>query len=472
MPRRSGQPAKLRGRKTQKRRTAQPARGGRARAAAPNNKAARLSAQLYEVLEQQAATAEVLRLIAASPSDLEPVFAAILAHAVRLCGADNGIINRWDGEVLHLVATHNMPEAYADERERMPYRLNQSSASGRMLAANAIVHIADLTVDRAYRERNAPTVAAVELAGIRTALAVPMLNGKELVGSFTVGRCEVHPFSDNEIELVRFFAAQAVVAVENARLLSALRQRTAELGGLVADLQRERDNRLTRLEVMAASIAHEVKQPLTAIAVSGGAALRFLGRPTPDLEEVRAAVTRMIGDARRASQVFDNIRALFGRTERRHEPLDVKKLALGALRALGGELKDRNVTTQAELASDLPPVLGHGGQLQEVFINLIHNAVEAMEAIAEPDRVLKVRAERRGGDAIVVSVEDSGAGIDEETLPNIFDPFFTTKPHGMGLGLAICRMIIERHDGELSAAPAQPRGAVFRVVLPTQAAAP
>jgi signal transduction histidine kinase len=356
-------------------------------------------------------------------------------------------------------------------RRLQPYGLNQSSASQRMLASNTIVHIADLAADRAYMEGNAPTVAAVDIAGIRTALAVPMLKDDELVGSFTVGRREVRPFSNNEIELVRHFAAQAGIAIENARLLSALRQRTAELGRLVDELERERDNRLTRLEAMTASIAHEVKQPLTAIAVGGSAALRFLGQATPDIAEVRTVVTRMIGDARRASQVFDNIRALFGRTERAREPLDVKKLALGALRALGGEIKDRNVTTQAELASDLPPVLGHGGQLQEVFINLIFNAVEAMDAIAEPDRVLKVKAERHGGDAIVVSVEDSGAGIDEKNLPNIFDPFFTTKPHGMGLGLAICRMIVERHDGELSAAAAHPRGAVFRVVLPTRAGA-
>jgi signal transduction histidine kinase len=426
--------------------------------------ATRLTRALDEVHEQQQATAEVLRLISGSSGDLEPVFATILANAVRVCDANTGAINRWDKDGLHLVATHNMPAAFTELRRKGPYRPGQTSASGRLLATNAPVHIVDLKADRAYLDRNPATVAAVEIAGIRTTLAVPMAKDNEMVGSITVGRKEVRPFTDRQIEVVRNFAAQAVIAIENARLLNELRQRTYELGRSIAELQRERNNKLMNLEAMAASIGHEVRQPLAGIATNGSAALRFLVHTPPDLEEVRLALDRMVKDSHRASQVFDNIRALFGRSDQKHEPIDVNELARDVLHALHEELL--TVTTQAALTSELPPVLGHRGQLQEVLVNLVRNAIEAMDSVKDGPRVLQVSAERHGDNAIMVAVEDSGPGIDPQQQESIFDAFITTKAHGMGLGLALCRMIIERHEGHLSAASAHPRGAVFRVVLP------
>jgi signal transduction histidine kinase len=427
---------------------------------------ARLRRELNEASELQTATSDVLRVIASSTGDLERVFATILANAVRVCDAYSGAINRWDGEILQLVATHNMPPAFAELRKLAPYRPDENSASGRLLMSKSIVHIPDLAADRAYAARSPTTVAAVELGGVRTTLAVPMLKDDELVGSFTVGRREVRPFTDKQIEIVQNFAAKAVIAVENARLLNELRQRTDELGRSVADLQRERDNKLMNLEAMAASIGHEVRQPLAGISSNGGAALRFLGHTPPNIEEARLALQRMVKDSHRASQVFDNIRILFGKADQGHEPIDVNELALGVLQALREELKDHRVTTQAELTSQLPFVMGHRGQLQEVLINLVHNAIEAMDAVHGDDRILRVRAERHGGNAIVVAVEDSGPGIDPQQLKTIFDAFITTKPNGLGLGLAICRLIIERHKGHLSVAPAEPRGSAFRIVLP------
>jgi signal transduction histidine kinase len=209
-----------------------------------------------------------------------------------------------------------------------------------------------------------------------------------------------------------------------------------------------------------------VRQPLAGISSNGGAALRFLGHTPPNLEEARLALQRMVKDSHRASQVFDNIRTLFGKADQGHEPIDVNELALGVLQALREELKDHRITTQAELTSQLPFVMGHRGQLQEVFINLVHNAIEAMDAVAGDDRILRVRAERHGGNAIIVAVEDSGPGIDPQQLKTIFDAFITTKPNGLGLGLAICRLIVERHKGQLTVAPAAPRGTAFRIVLP------
>src|SRR5215831_9228497 len=183
-----------------------------------------LTRDLNAVTEQQRATTEVLKLISSSFGDPQPVFASILASAVRLCDADNGIIRRWDGDALHLVATHNIPQAFIELREQSPYRPLQYSPSGRMLATGRLVHIADLAADQAYIERNPPAVAAVEIGGIRTMLAVPLLKDSELIGSFVVGRKEVRPFADKQIEIVQNFAAQAVVVIQNAQLLHELRE--------------------------------------------------------------------------------------------------------------------------------------------------------------------------------------------------------------------------------------------------------
>ena len=246
-----------------------------------------------------------------------------------------------------------------------------------------------------------------------------------------------------------------------------LRRTELALREAILTLERERDNKLMNIEAIAGSIAHEVRQPLTAISTNGSAALRFLRHAPPNLEEVRSAVNRMVSESERASKVFDNIRDLFGKANRGLEPIDVNELAQGVLQSLRDELKDHGVTTHMELTSKLPPVMGHRGQLQEVLFNLVHNAIEAMDPIKDDRRILQVRTEPYGGNSIVVAVEDSGAGIDPNQASNIFDAFVTTKSGGMGLGLAICKMIVDRHDGQLSATRAHPRGSVFRVVLPT-----
>ena len=181
--------------------------------------------ELTESLEQQTATSEVLQVISSSPGDLEPVFETMLENAVRICDATFGNIHRWDGEALHILASLNTPAAFAEFRKRSALRPSPEAPFGRMVATKTVVHVTDLSADPAYIEQRAPTVvAAVELGSVRTILYVPMLKENELIGAFTLSRSEVRPFTDKQIAVVTNFAAQAVIAIENARLLGELRE--------------------------------------------------------------------------------------------------------------------------------------------------------------------------------------------------------------------------------------------------------
>ena len=274
----------------------------------------------------------------------------------------------------------------------------------------------------------------------------------------------------------RVLAAQAAIlavslcAIVLASLFSERRESEARLARSNMMLQRERNNKLMNIDAITSAIVHEVRQPLAAIATNGSAGIRWLTKTPPDFDEVRAAMTRIVRDSHRASQVLESIRALFKSADLEVQPVDLNGIALGALDLLRGELTDHGVITRTELAPELPLVGGHSGQLQEVMLNLVRNAIDAMDSITDRARVLRVRTECDGRDAIVVSVEDSGPGIDPKKVDSIFDAFVTTKPHGMGLGLAICRMIILRHEGQLSASAENKSGALFQFTLPIKSA--
>ncbi|MGB8628632.1 MAG: GAF domain-containing protein, partial [Xanthobacteraceae bacterium] len=209
---------------------------------------ARLLNELRESLEQQTATADVLRIISTSPGELGPVYDAMLANAVRLCDARFGNIYRCDHDTLSLVASHNTPPALIEARSSSPLRPDPQTPTGRIVTTRTLVHIADLAAEQAYAERKPAVVEAVELGGIRTLLLVPMLKDDELVGVLTIYRQEVRPFTDKQIALMRNFAAQAVIAIKNARLLDDLNKLNQQLEHRVADQvgEIERMGRLRR----------------------------------------------------------------------------------------------------------------------------------------------------------------------------------------------------------------------------------
>jgi PAS domain S-box-containing protein len=247
-----------------------------------------------------------------------------------------------------------------------------------------------------------------------------------------------------------------------------LRRTELALREAVVTLERERDSKLMNIEVVTASLAHEVRQPLAAIATNGAAALLFMEKVPPDLDEVRPLLNIMMGECHRVSEVFDTIRALFRRVDEKRELTAINEIIVDVLKSMREELADHGITTETELAPELQRIDGHRAQLRQVIFNLIHNAIESMDNTTDRARVLRLITMSHGPEAITVVVEDSGPGINPRRLDNIFDPFTTTKPNGMGLGLAICRMIVERHGGKLSALSDGKNGARFQLVLPVE----
>jgi signal transduction histidine kinase len=226
--------------------------------------------------------------------------------------------------------------------------------------------------------------------------------------------------------------------------------------------RREREARLMIGDAVAATIAHEIKQPLTGMIANADASLRWLERSMPD--EAKASLKQIVADGHRAAAVIGSIRAIFKKDSRNRTSLDINQLIGEALALTRGDLQRHRILLQAEPNAQVPQVRGDRIQLQQVLLNLITNAIDSMAA-KDGARVLCVRSEVRDGVGVIVSVADTGTGIDSQEHERIFNPLFTTKSAGMGMGLSICRSIIEAHDGRLWVAPNKPEGAVFQFML-------
>ena len=262
---------------------------------------------------------------------------------------------------------------------------------------------------------------------------------------------------------VRIFAvvASSLVLVV---LLYEIEALYARLVGAILAQQREREARRMTGDTVAAAIAHEVKQPLTAMVASANAGFRFLDRATPNYDRAKEAFKRVVADGHRAGAMVDGIRANFKNDDQARSALDVNELIRHALALEHGDLRKHGILVQAEPDSELPEVRGNRVQLQQVLLNLITNAIDAMAARDEP-RVLLVKTGPHGGDEVVISVADTGPGIGAQDAEQIFNPLFTTKSDGMGMGLSICRAIVEAHHGRLWVTQNAPRGALFQFTL-------
>jgi PAS domain S-box-containing protein len=250
----------------------------------------------------------------------------------------------------------------------------------------------------------------------------------------------------------------------SGRDISSLKEAQEQLHRLRRELAD--DSRRTSMGEMTASIAHEIKQPIAAILTSANAGSRWLNRATPNVSEARAAFDQIARAGARITEVIDGIRSMFGQSNAETCPVDVRVLINEVMALCQGELETHGITLRNELGDDLPQVIGTHVQLQQVILNLVTNAVEAMSATKDRDRYLVIGCRRDGSKSLIIAVEDTGMGIDPAHLDRIFEPFFTTKSKGMGLGLSICRSIVEAHGGTLVASPKKPFGTAFRLSLP------
>jgi adenylate cyclase len=322
---------------------------------------ARLLNELRESLQEQTATSEVLQVISSTPGNLQPVFATMLEKAVRICDATFGNIYRWDGNALHLVGTHNTPPAYAEVPRRSPIRPDPRRPSGRMWATKTIVHVADLTTEPMYAERDPAMVAAVELGGVRTLLLVPMLKENELIGAFILSRKEVRPFTDRQIELVKNFAAQAVIAIENARLLKELRDRTEE----VVKLNQ-------RLEQRVAEQVGEIERV--------GRLRRFLPPQVADLIVASGTEKQLESHRREITALFCDLRGFTGFSEA-SAPEDVMAL-LRDYHAVVGELIIKYSGTLERYAGDgVMVVFNDPVPVDNPALRAVQMALETREAM-------------------------------------------------------------------------------------------
>ena len=417
-----------------------------------------LQKELTEVVSHRTAISEVLRVIASSPHDWQPIFDTIIQSATRLCHGTYGNLRLAEAQGFRLVAEVSYPSSVA-ERWRQPTFNIPHGPLAYVAARKSPLHIPDLAVERDYLK--IPAVAdLVKLGRIRTMLIVPMLMSKAtVIGAVTVSKTRVQPFTEKEIEMVADFAAQASIALETTRRERQYREVQMHLAHA---------NRVATIGQLSASIAHELKQPLSAVVTNGGATLRWLAKNQPEIEEAKQAVKRIIKDANRASEVLSRIHRLVKKERLRTDTLNVNDAILEVIPLIHSEAVKNGVTIQRQLTDRLPSIQGDRIQLQQVILNLMVNAIQAMSGRTEGIRELHIGTESAEEEGVRIGVRDTGPGLSAENLQLLFEPFYTTKPNGMGMGLSICRSIIEDHGGRLWATGLHPHGALFQFTIPAR----
>ncbi|MBR1295307.1 GAF domain-containing protein [Bradyrhizobium sp. AUGA SZCCT0042] len=455
--------------------------------------------ELSESLEQQTATSEVLSVISRSAGDLEPVFQSMLENATRICGAQFGLMNLYDGDSFHTVGFHNVPPAFEAARQQS-FRAHPDGDLGQMVLTKKVAHIHDLRTRPLYIQGDPATVQLAELAGARTILIVPMVKDDEFVGTIGIYRLEVSPFNEKQIALLSSFASQAVIAIENTRLLKELRERTHDLTKSLDNLRTAQDRlvqteKLASLGQLTAGIAHEIKNPLNfvnnfaALSAELTDELNDVLKPAEISDKIREEVDELTGllkdnlqrvvqHGKRADSIVKNMLLHSREGGGDHRPADINALIDESLNlayhGARAERADFNVTLQRDFDANAGMVDVFPQEITRVFLNLISNGfyavnrrrIEASQSGFDP---VLIATTRNLGDAVEIRIRDNGTGIPSEVRDKMFNPFFTTKPAGEGTGLGLSMshdIIVKQHGGTIDVDTEPGQFTEFRIVLP------
>jgi two-component system, NtrC family, sensor kinase len=461
---------------------------------------------LTESLQQQTATAEVLKVISASPGELEPVFQAMLENAVRLCEAKFAQLFLYEEEEngYRAVGGWNLPPAWSEFLGKNRFRADPMVPLGRVATTKQPVQVADVLADQAYIDRYPGMVAVAELGGARTLLQVPMLKENELVGAFGIYRQEVRPFTDKQVALVQNFAAQAVIAIENARLLNELRQRTEDLTASLDDLRTAQDRliqteKLASLGQLTAGIAHEIKNPLNFVNNFSGLSVELVDELAEGLkavalddnrraefgeltETLRGNLQKVVQHGERADAIVKNMLLHSRQGSGEHRRVEINALVEESLNLAYHGARAEKQGFEITLERSFDPAAGEVDlfpqEITRVLLNLISNGFYAAtmrraEANGGDYEPTLAAATKNLGNSVEIRIRDNGAGIPPEVKEKMFNPFFTTKPagEGTGLGLSISHdIIVKQHNGSIDFDTQPGEFTEFRIVLPRGAA--
>jgi len=462
------------------------------------------TAELSESLEQQTATSEVLQVISSSPGELAPVFHKLLENATRVCGASFGIMNLWDGEGFTIAADYNVPPAFTASRRDVAIRPHPESALAAVVRTHQVVHVHDVQSTPAYVAGGSNIRGISDVAGARTIIVVPMLKENELIGTIAVYRKEVRPFTDKQISVVENFTKQAVIAIENARLLNELRKRTMELSQSLDEL-RAAQGRLIQTEKLAslgqltAGIAHEIKNPLNFVNNFSSVSTELIDELNEVLqtaslddktkEEVNELTSMLKGNlekvvqhGKRADSIVRNMLLHSREGSGEHRPADINAILEESLNLAYHGARAEKPNFNVTLTRDFDPAAGmvdvYPQEITRVFLNLISNgfyaATKHKESAADGFEPTLSAATKNLGDKVEIRIRDNGTGIPQEVKEKMFNPFFTTKPAGEGTGLGLSMshdIVVKQHGGTIDVNTTPGVFTEFIITLPRAMAA-